>query len=88
MLLQVPLTTTTKLVQLTSEYKYEQWLFNDTVPGPFIQVQVGDAVELTLTNCDELDNLHNIDNCAFTGPGGGAAVTTAEEENETKTAWF
>lgn len=86
-LLQVPLTTTTKLVQLTNQYKYEQWSFNDTVPGPFIRARVGDVVELTLTNRDESGNPHNIDSHAFTGPGGGAAVTTAEE-NETKTARF
>ncbi|KAJ4132299.1 hypothetical protein NW754_015114 [Fusarium falciforme] len=86
-LLQVALTTTTKLAQLTSQYKYEQWTFNGTVPGPFIRARVGDVVELTLTNKDPAGNPHNIDCHAFTGPGGGAAVTTAEE-NESKTARF
>ncbi|TPX11142.1 uncharacterized protein E0L32_008003 [Thyridium curvatum] len=86
-LLQVPLETTTKVTQLTSQYKYEQWTFNNTVPGPFIRARVGDIVELTLTNRDAAGNPHNIDCHAFTGPGGGAAVTTAEE-NETKTARF
>ncbi|KAM5359614.1 hypothetical protein ACJZ2D_014335 [Fusarium nematophilum] len=86
-LVQVPLVTTTKLAQLTSQYKYEQWTFNGTVPGPFIRARVGDVVELTLTNKDTAGNPHNIDCHAFTGPGGGAAVTTAEE-NETKTARF
>lgn len=86
-LVEVPLVTTTKLSQLTSQYKYEQWTFNGTVPGPFIRARVGDVVELTLTNKDETGNPHNIDCHAFTGPGGGAAVTTAEE-NETKTARF
>ncbi|RHZ43920.1 putative multicopper oxidase [Aspergillus thermomutatus] len=86
-LLRVPLTTTTKKRQLTSQYKYETWTFNDTVPGPFIRARVGDVVELTITNHDRTGNPHNIDCHAFTGPGGGAAVTTAEE-NETKTARF
>ncbi|KAK2764946.1 hypothetical protein FQN54_008645 [Arachnomyces sp. PD_36] len=86
-LLQVPLTTLTKLAQLTSAYKYEQWTFNGTVPGPFIRARVGDVVELTLTNRDETGNPHNIDCHAFTGPGGGSALTTAEE-NETKTGKF
>jgi len=86
-LLQVPLTATTKVVQLTSPYKYEQWTFNDTVPGPFIRARVGDVVELALTNRDRTGNPHNVDCHAFTGPGGGAALTTAEE-NETKTARF
>ncbi|KAK2796161.1 hypothetical protein FQN52_000138 [Onygenales sp. PD_12] len=86
-LLRVPLTTTTKINQLTSSYKYEQWTFNNKVPGPFIRARVGDVVELTLTNKDETGNPHNIDCHAFTGPGGGAPLTTAEE-NETKTGRF
>ncbi|SPN97203.1 probable multicopper oxidase [Cephalotrichum gorgonifer] len=86
-LVQVPLVANTKLSQLTSQYKYEQWTFNGTVPGPFIRARVGDVVELTLTNKDTTGNPHNIDCHAFTGPGGGAPVTTAEE-NETKTARF
>ncbi|OBU01424.1 hypothetical protein VE01_00058 [Pseudogymnoascus verrucosus] len=86
-LLQVPMVTTTKETQLTSQFKYEQWTFNDMVPGPFIRARVGDVVELSLTNKDESGNPHNIDCHAFTGPGGGAALTTAEE-NQTKTANF
>ncbi|KAL5585848.1 hypothetical protein FOVSG1_013540 [Fusarium oxysporum f. sp. vasinfectum] len=43
--------------------------------------------ELTLTNKDTTGNPRNIDCHAFTGPGGGAEVTTAEE-NETKTGRF
>src|SRR4051812_4146951 len=65
-LVKVPLVTTTKLAQLTSQYKYEQWTFNGTVPGPFIRARVGDVVELTLTNKDKAGNPHNIDCHAFT----------------------
>ncbi|KAK2747505.1 hypothetical protein FQN57_001997 [Myotisia sp. PD_48] len=86
-LLQVPLETSIKLSQLSNQYKYEQWTFNGTVPGPFIRARVGDVVELTLTNKDKSGNPHNIDCHAFTGPGGGAALTTAEE-NQTKAARF
>ncbi|KAJ4287134.1 hypothetical protein N0V88_007756 [Collariella sp. IMI 366227] len=86
-LLQVPMTTTTKMTQLTAPYKYEQWTFNDTVPGPFIRARAGDVVELKITNLDKTGNPHNIDSHAFTGPGGGAALTTVEE-NDTKTARF
>lgn len=86
-LLRVPLTTTTKVAQLTNQYKYEQWTFNDTVPGPFIRARAGDVVELTLTNRDATGNPHNIDSHAFTGPGGGASLTTTDE-GETKTARF
>ncbi len=86
-LLKVSLETITKMVQLTSQYKYEQWTFNGTTPGPFIRARVGDVVELSLTNHDQSGNPHNIDSHAFTGPGGGSAITTVEE-NETKTARF
>ncbi|KAK3175657.1 hypothetical protein K4F52_010092 [Lecanicillium sp. MT-2017a] len=86
-LLKVPLETITSLKQVTSMYKYEEWTFNGQTPGPFIRARVGDVVELALTNHDQTGNPHNIDSHAFTGPGGGAAITTAEE-NETKTGRF
>lgn len=86
-LLKVPLETVTSLKQVTNMYKYEEWTFNGTTPGPFIRARVGDVVELALTNHDETGNPHNIDSHAFTGPGGGAAITTAEE-NETRTGRF
>ncbi|KAL3442663.1 Cupredoxin [Aspergillus insuetus] len=86
-LLQVALETTTKLVQLTNSHKYEQWTFNNSVPGPFIRARVGDTLELSLTNRDETGNPHNIDCHAVLGPGGGAALTTVSE-GETKTARF
>lgn len=86
-LLQVPLTTSKKVERLTSQNKYEKWTFNGSVPGPLIRARQGDVVELSLTNRDESGNPHNIDCHAFLGPGGGAALTTAEE-GETKTARF
>lgn len=86
-LIHVPLTTMVKVGQLTNQFKYEKWCFNGTTPGPFIRARVGDVVELALTNKDETGNPHNIDCHAFTGPGGGAALTTAEE-NETKVGRF
>ncbi|KAG8412078.1 hypothetical protein J3459_016019 [Metarhizium acridum] len=86
-LLRVPLQTITSLSQVTNQYKYEAWTFNGTTPGPFICARVGDVVELSLTNRDVTGNPHNIDSHAFAGPGGGSALTTAEE-NETKTGRF
>jgi copper-containing nitrite reductase len=86
-LLQVNLVTSTRMEKLTSQYKYEKWNFNGSVPGPFIRARVGDVVELSLTNRDESGNPHNIDCHAFVGPGGGAALTTAEE-GQTKTGRF
>lgn len=52
-----------------------------------IRARVGDVVELTLTNLDSNGNPHNIDCHGFEGPGGGAALTLANE-NETKRARF
>jgi copper-containing nitrite reductase len=86
-LVKVDLTTMTMERQLTSCYKYEQWTFNKMCPGPFIRARAGDVLELSLTNKDETGNPHNIDSHAFIGPGGGAALTTASE-NETKTGRF
>ena len=86
-LLQVPLSTSTKIERLTSQHKYEKWAFNGSVPGPFIRAREGDLVELSLTNHDHTGNPHNIDSHAFLGPGGGSALTTAEE-GQTKTGRF
>ncbi|KAE8354377.1 Cupredoxin [Aspergillus coremiiformis] len=85
--LDVDLTTDTKLEQLTNQYKYEKWTFNNTVPGPFIRARVGDSVNLKITNRDDSGMPHNIDCHAFLGPGGGAPLTTVNE-GETKTARF
>ncbi|UNI21230.1 hypothetical protein JDV02_007239 [Purpureocillium takamizusanense] len=86
-LVKVDLTTSPKMVQVTNQHKYEAWTFNGTVPGPFIRARAGDVVEVRLANRDETGNPHNIDSHAFTGPGGGAALTTADE-GECKTARF
>lgn len=86
-LLKVHLTTGAKVEKLTSQYKFETWNFNDSVPGPFIRAREGDVVELSITNKDPIGNPHNVDCHAFLGPGGGAALTTAEE-GDTKTGRF
>ncbi|OGM39564.1 flavohemoprotein [Aspergillus bombycis] len=86
-LYHVDLTTVSKLEQLTNQYKYEKWTFNNSVPGPFIRARVGDVVNLRITNHDESGMPHNIDCHAFVGPGGGSALTTVNE-GETKTARF
>lgn len=56
---------------------YTYWTFNNTVPGSFIRVRVGDEVELNLKNAENSVLPHNIDLHAVTGPGGGAEATTA-----------
>jgi nitrite reductase (NO-forming) len=70
------LTTTRRSLEVAPGVTYEFWTFDDTVPGPFIRVRVGDTLEVHLTNADGTGMPHNIDLHAVTGPGGGAAVTT------------
>lgn len=61
--------------QLADGTTYTYFTFNGHVPGPFIRVQVGDTVELTLTNRDDSNFPHSIDLHAVNGPGGGAVYT-------------
>ncbi len=60
---------------LADGVQYNFWTFGGSVPGPFIRVRVGDAVQIRLKNGDKSRNPHSIDLHAVTGPGGGAAVT-------------
>lgn len=62
---------------LDANATYRFWTFNGTVPGPFVRVRVGDTVEVHLKNSEDSWFQHNIDFHAATGPGGGAAVSTA-----------
>jgi nitrite reductase (NO-forming) len=69
------LTTTEIEAHLADGATYTFWTFNDTVPGPFLRVRVGDTVNVTLHNDESSRYVHSIDFHAVTGPGGGAAVT-------------
>ncbi len=61
--------------QLANGTTYTYWTFDDQVPGPFLRVQVGDTVDVTLKNRPDSLVTHSIDFHAVTGPGGGATVT-------------
>ncbi len=67
--------------------RFHYWTFNDTVPGPFIRVRVGDTVKLTLHNDETSSHEHNIDLHAVNGPGGGAVLTKVKS-GETKSFKF
>ncbi len=67
--------TTERLGRLADGTNFTFWTFNDTVPGPFLRVRVGDTVHVTLTNDESSKYAHSVDFHAVTGPGGGAAVT-------------
>lgn len=61
--------------ELADGVTYKFWTFNNTVPGTFIRVRVGDEVELHLKNASNSVMPHNIDLHAVNGPGGGAEAT-------------
>jgi nitrite reductase (NO-forming) len=61
--------------KLANETTYTYWTFNGKVPGPFLRVRVGDAVELAFKNADNSRMIHSVDLHAVTGPGGGAVMT-------------
>jgi len=69
--------------QLADGVTYSYFTFNGTVPGPFVRVQVGDTVEVKLTNAADSKFSHSIDLHAVTGPGGGHVFTETQPGNET-----
>jgi nitrite reductase (NO-forming) len=73
----VDLITTEVEGKLGEGSTYRYWTFNDTVPGPFIRVRVGDTVTVNMKNATNSTHIHSVDFHAVTGPGGGAAVTQA-----------
>jgi nitrite reductase (NO-forming) len=73
----VELETTEIEAEIEPGVNFTFWTFNNTVPGSFIRVREGDEVELRLKNAANSSMPHNIDLHAVTGPGGGAAATTA-----------
>ena len=62
---------------------YTFWTFNNTVPGSFIRIRVGDEVTLNLKNDASSVLPHNIDLHAVTGPGGGAEASSSAPGKET-----
>lgn len=78
---------TSQVLPIDAFSKYEFWPFNGSVPGPMIRARVGDVLVVRLINCDKSGMMHNMDFHAVMGPGGGAALLTADTE-EIKTADF
>ncbi|MCC2591781.1 copper-containing nitrite reductase [Chryseobacterium sp. MFBS3-17] len=68
--------------ELADGVTYKFWTFNNTVPGTFIRVRVGDEVELRLKNASNSVMPHNIDLHAVNGPGGGAEATNVAPGKE------
>ena len=83
----VGLETTEVIGRLEDGTSYTYWTYNNRVPGPFVRVRVGDTVEVNMTNAADSVMMHNVDFHAVTGPGGGAAATSANP-GETKSFTF
>lgn len=66
---------------------YLYWTFNAAVPGPMLRAQVGDTVELTLSNHLTSTHEHSIDLHAVTGPGGGGGLSRVDP-GKSKTITF
>lgn len=83
----VGLETTEVIGRLEDGTSYTYWTYNNRVPGPFVRVRVGDTVEVNMTNAADSVMMHNVDFHAVTGPGGGAAATSANP-GETRSFTF
>lgn len=84
---EVNLTTKEVIAEMADGTTINYWTFDGTVPGPFLRVQEGDTVRLTIHNDATSLHPHNVDFHAVTGPGGGAAATIVAP-GETKTFAF
>jgi len=80
---QLELTAKEVISEIADGISFNYWTYNGQVPGPFLRVQEGNTVEVTLHNSSTSLHTHNIDLHAVNGPGGGAGVT-AVAPGETK----
>lgn len=62
---------------------FRYWTFNETVPGPFFRVRLGDTVVVHFRNHETSTLNHSVDFHAVTGPGGGAVATQTPPGQET-----
>jgi nitrite reductase (NO-forming) len=72
---------------LAEGVEFDFWMYNGTVPGPFIRVRAGDTVELHFKNATSSKYSHSIDLHAVTGPGGGAKATQTNPGDQTAFRW-
>ncbi len=86
-IVEIEVTTREVIAEMADGTTFNYWIFDNTVPGPFMRVRVGDTVQLTIHNAASSLHPHNIDLHAVTGPGGGAAATIVAP-GESKTIRF
>lgn len=86
-MVEINITTKEVIAEMADGTTFNYWIFDTTVPGPFLRVKEGDTVRLTIHNDETSLHPHNIDLHAVTGPGGGAAATIVAP-GESKTITF
>ncbi|HUG34685.1 MAG TPA: copper-containing nitrite reductase [Anaerolineales bacterium] len=86
-IVEIEVTTREVIAEMADGTTFNYWIFDNTVPGPFMRVMEGDTVRLTIHNDETSLHPHNIDLHAVTGPGGGAAATIVAP-GESKTITF
>lgn len=86
-MVEINITTREVIAEMADGTTFNYWIFDNTVPGPFLRVKEGDTVRLTIHNDETSLHPHNIDLHAVTGPGGGAAATIVAP-GESKTITF
>ena len=86
-IVEIEVTTREVIAEMADGTTFNYWIFDNTVPGPFLRVREGDTVRLTIHNDETSLHPHNIDLHAVTGPGGGAAATIVAP-GESKTITF
>lgn len=86
-IVEIEVTTREVIAEMADGTTFNYWIFDNTVPGPFLRVMEGDTVRLTIHNDETSLHPHNIDLHAVTGPGGGAAATIVGP-GESKTITF
>lgn len=74
--------------EIGEDIYFNYWTYDGTVPGPLWRVQVGDTVELSLSNHETSIHPHNVDLHSVTGPGGGAAVTLVQPGETRTVSWL
>ena len=79
----VRLVTQEVVAPLAEGVGYAFWTYNGTVPGTFLRVRQGDAVEVRLVNPPESRVPHNVDLHAVTGPAGGAGASLTRPGDST-----
>ncbi|HYW35945.1 MAG TPA: copper-containing nitrite reductase [Balneolaceae bacterium] len=62
------------IAEIEDGVKFKYMTFGGQIPGPMIRVRQGDTINLTFKNASSNTTIHNIDQHAVYGSGGGAGA--------------